>query len=322
MLESEHGSGREHRDLLVVADGLESGAHGDFRLAIAHVAAEQAVHGLGRFHVALDVVDRGLLVFGLAEFEGVFELAHPFVVGREGMALGGLALGVELEQFVGHVLHGLAHARFGLGPGRRAQMVQYRLGPFRRTVLLHQVETRQRDIKTRAFGIFQQHEFRVAVALVDFLQPLVLPDAVLDVDHVVANLQVAEIGEKCRSLRFLTLGTRDHRIGLIEQIARAQNREVRVGKNHAIGHVGLGQRGGKHFAGEVGSFVGITFSAARPAAQAERHGVLAENVGQAFDFTGVRHGNQDALALPNLLLHFLEHGGNRAVEAGRRLGVE
>ena len=125
VLEGEDGGGREHRNLLVVADGLERGAHGDFRLAVAHVAAQQAVHGLGRFHVALDVGDGGLLVFGLAEFEGVFELAHPFVVGGEGMALGGLALGVELEQLVGHVLHGLAHARFGLGPGRRAQMIQY-----------------------------------------------------------------------------------------------------------------------------------------------------------------------------------------------------
>ena len=238
------------------------------------------------------------------------------------MALGGLALGVELEQFVGHVLHGLAHARLGLGPGRRAQMVQYRLGPFRRTVLLHQVKTRQRDIQARALGVFEQHEFRVAVALVNLLQSLVLADAVLDVDDVVADLQVAEIGEKRRGLRLLALRTRDHRIRFVEQIARAKNGEIRVGENDAVGHVGLGQRGGEHFAGEVGSFVGVTFSAARPAAQAERHGVLAENVGQAFDFAGVRDGNQDALAVRNLLLHFLEHGGNRAVEAGRGLGVE
>ena len=144
----------------------------------------------------------------------------------------------------------------------------------------------------------------------------------LDVDHVIANLQVAEVGEKCRSLRLLTLRTRDHRIRFIEQIARAENGEAGVGEDDAIGHVGLDQRGGQHFAGEVGSFVGVTFAAARAAAQAERNGVLAEDVGQAFDFAGVRHGDQDALALRNLLLHFFEHGGNRAVEAGRGLGVE
>ena len=81
------------------------------------------------------------------------------------MALGRLAFGVELEQFVGHVLHGLAHARFGLGPGRRAQMIQYRLRPFRRTIFLHQVEPGQRNIKPRTLGVFEQHELRVAVCL-------------------------------------------------------------------------------------------------------------------------------------------------------------
>ena len=84
VLEGQHGRGREHGHLLVVADGLEGGAHGDFRLAVADVAAEQAIHGLRRFHVALDVGDRGFLIFGLAKLEGVFELAHPFIVGREG----------------------------------------------------------------------------------------------------------------------------------------------------------------------------------------------------------------------------------------------
>ena len=34
VLEGEDGGGREHGDLLVVADGLESGAHGDFGLAV------------------------------------------------------------------------------------------------------------------------------------------------------------------------------------------------------------------------------------------------------------------------------------------------
>ena len=238
------------------------------------------------------------------------------------MALGGLALGVELEQLVGHVLHGLAHTSFGLGPGRRAQMIQDGLGPFRRAVFLHQIETGERHIQARALGVFEQHEFRVAVALVDLLQSLVLPDAVLDVDDVVAHLQVAEVGEKCRGLRFLPLGARDHRIRLVEQIARAQNGKVGVGEGDAVGDVGLGQRGGEQFAGEIGSFVGVTFSAAGPAAQAEGDGVLAENVGQALDFAGVGDGNQDPLAVRNQLFYFFEHGRNRAVEARRGLGVK
>ena len=60
--------------------GLEGGAHGDFGLAVAHVAAQQAVHGLRRFHVALDVGDGRELVVGLVEFEGVFEFASAIRV--------------------------------------------------------------------------------------------------------------------------------------------------------------------------------------------------------------------------------------------------
>jgi len=50
------------------------------------------------------------LIFGFVEFEGVFELAEPFVARREGVSDGGFALGVELEKFVGHILHGLLDA--------------------------------------------------------------------------------------------------------------------------------------------------------------------------------------------------------------------
>ena len=46
VLEGQHRGGRQHGDLLVVADGFERRAHGDFRLAVAHIAAEQAVHRL------------------------------------------------------------------------------------------------------------------------------------------------------------------------------------------------------------------------------------------------------------------------------------
>ena len=83
VLEGEDGGGREHGDLLVVADGLEGGAHGDFGFAVADIAAEQAIHGELRLHVALDVGDGLALVVGLVVFEGVFEFFHPLGVGRD-----------------------------------------------------------------------------------------------------------------------------------------------------------------------------------------------------------------------------------------------
>ena len=57
MLKRQHGRRREERHLLSVHHRLERGAHRHFGLAVADVAAEQAIHRRRRFHVALDVVD-------------------------------------------------------------------------------------------------------------------------------------------------------------------------------------------------------------------------------------------------------------------------
>ena len=113
-------------------------------------------------------------------------------------------------------------------------------------ILLHQVEARQRDVEPRALGIFQDHELGgCAVLLRNFLQSLVLADAVLDVDHVVADCEVAKVGEKGGDLRLLRCcgcGRRD--IGLVEQIARAKEHEVCLGQHDAFRHVGLDDGGG------------------------------------------------------------------------------
>src|SRR5213593_1648059 len=41
--------GRQHRDLLAVADGFKGGAHGDFRFAITDITADEAIHRQRRF---------------------------------------------------------------------------------------------------------------------------------------------------------------------------------------------------------------------------------------------------------------------------------
>ena len=125
VLEAEDGGGGEDGDLFSVLHGFEGGAHGDFGFAVADVAAEEAVHGLGGLHVALDVGDGGELVVGLVEVEGVFELALHVGVGGEGRALRGLALGVELEELGRHVGHRLFYAGFGLLPALGAEFVEF-----------------------------------------------------------------------------------------------------------------------------------------------------------------------------------------------------
>ncbi len=80
MLKCEHCSRRQHGHLLAVPQRFERRPHHHFRLAETDVAAKQAVHGLGAFHVALDILDGVDLVFGSGEFEGIFELPLPVAI--------------------------------------------------------------------------------------------------------------------------------------------------------------------------------------------------------------------------------------------------
>ena len=67
----------EHHHLLAVVGGLEGGAQRDLRLAVADVAADQAVHRPRRLHVDLHLLDRLALVGRLAVGPGVLEVALP-----------------------------------------------------------------------------------------------------------------------------------------------------------------------------------------------------------------------------------------------------
>ncbi len=145
----------------------------------------------------------------------------------------GVALGVELEQLAGHVLHGLAHARLGFGPLLRAKPVEHRRGPgVGGAVFLNQVEARERNVELGALGELENHELDGEAVLRDLLEPLVLRDAVLHVDHVVADAEIAEVGDEGRGLRSLGIGTRRD-IGLVGEIVGAEDDQVGVGKADA-----------------------------------------------------------------------------------------
>ena len=131
-----------------------------------------------------------------------------------------------------------------------------------------------------------------------------------DVDYIVANLQVAEVGKKRGDLRLMPLRTRNNRFGFVKQIASAEDRQVSFREHHTFGDVRLRQCGGQHFAREVGSFVGIALAPTSAAAQPKGNAVLTENVSQAFDLTRVGDGNQHPLTFRNLFLDFFQHRRN------------
>ena len=119
--------GRQQHHLLAVLGGLERGAQRHLGLAVAHVAADEAVHRARRLHVGLDELDGVTLVGRLGVGEGVLELALPVAVDGERVALAALALGVEVEQLAGQLLGGAPRAGLDRLPAGAAELGQRRV---------------------------------------------------------------------------------------------------------------------------------------------------------------------------------------------------
>ena len=120
VLPGQDGGGHQDGALLAVHHALEGRADGHLGLAEADIAAQQAVHRHRALHVGLDLLDAAQLVVGLVVGEAPLKVVLPVGVLPEGVALGGLALGVELDQLVCHVLDRLFDPRRGSWPTRRS----------------------------------------------------------------------------------------------------------------------------------------------------------------------------------------------------------
>jgi hypothetical protein len=121
VLLGQQGGGHKHCGLRAVLHGLEHGAHCDLGLAEPDVTAHEPVHGRGRLHVRLHVVDgRELIRCGL-EGERVLQLPLPRRVGGEGVTRGVHPLLVKHDQFLRDAGDGLAHLRLGTAPLTTAQ---------------------------------------------------------------------------------------------------------------------------------------------------------------------------------------------------------
>ena len=178
----------QDRRLQAVQHALHHGAEGDLGLAVAHVAAEQAVHRGGRFHVPLDLLDAAELVPGLRVAEGVLELRLPGAVRREGVARTALALGVEPDQLARHLLRRGLGPGLGAGPVAAAQPVQLH-GPVlaRADILAHQVELGRGHVEGVGPGVGDLHVVLVRAVHLHLHDADEAPDPVVLVDHQIAG---------------------------------------------------------------------------------------------------------------------------------------
>ena len=222
----EDGRRREDGHLLAVHHRLERRAHRHFGLAVSDVAAQQPVHRLARLHVRLHVVDRRFLILGLLEFERILELELPRRVLRERVPLHHLPRGVELEQLVRHVAHRLLDRGLRARPGRAAELVELRLRVRAAGVLLDEIEVLHRHQQLAAAGVLDLHHFALGRPERNALQPVKAPDAVIDVDDVVAHLQIAQIGDERLGRALLAADARGGR--RLEEVPLGVNGEVQL----------------------------------------------------------------------------------------------
>ena len=138
MLIGQHGGRYQHGHLLRVASSLKGSTHGDFRLAKAHVATHQTIHGARLLHIGLHIVGGLQLVGGVFIEESCLQFVLQEGVRREGKALL-LATGrIQLYQVAGNVLQLLLGALLHALPLPSTQVRQaWRLATILRLILRH-----------------------------------------------------------------------------------------------------------------------------------------------------------------------------------------
>ena len=195
VLEGEDGVGHEDGHLLGVAAGLEGGADGHLGLAEAHVAADQAVHGGAVLHVVLDGEGGFELVGGVLVLEGGLHLLLQGVVGAEGEALRGFALGVEGDEVLGDVLH----LPLGLGfehlPGVAAEAVELRRLALAAHIARDLVQAVDGDVEDVVVLVYQADELLALAVVGHLLETREAADAVVDMGDEVAGLELEELLE-------------------------------------------------------------------------------------------------------------------------------
>ena len=190
VLLGEDGGGGQHYGLPAVHGRDEGRAHGDLRLAVAGVAADEAVHGPGARHVALDVGYGLILVRRLLVGEGGLELRYALGLDVEGEARNHRTAGLRLEKGGCEVLHGAAGVLLVLGPSAPVEAVQLRLLALDAHVAREEVGVRGGHVQKRSVGVLDREHLAPPARDVDLRRALEYPDAVVQMHHEIARFEV------------------------------------------------------------------------------------------------------------------------------------
>ena len=271
VLLGQNGRGAEHHDLAAGVHALKRRAQGDLGLAKAHIAAQQAVHGLGRLHVGLNVSDGLQLVARLVVREALLHLNLLGRIGWAGDTGNRRAARIQIDQVKRQLFGVLARLIGGTRPVGGVEPGQAWLVTVGANITRNAVDLLQRHVELVAIGVFQQKV--VALLAAHFLARDLAKerDAVSGVHHVVARLK------RERDLRNVHLAAAARAVGIHAgvEVGNREHGQVGIGHHHALRQGGIDKghasaRDGGH--GGAGGSLGGTCL--------ERAGV--ERVGLAF----------------------------------------
>ena len=273
MLLRQNGRRHQHRDLPAAHDSLEGGPDRHLGFAVANVPANQTVHRFGSFHVRFGLNNGTHLIGGFLEKKGALKLALPGRIGPETGALLGFARRLNLQQFGSQIAHRPLGMLFGFGPTPASQSIEGWTRFARPHVFADQIGLADRDVKLwrsligiigRIFNsqTFLQPRISGLAFLERFLpgcggqhgQAQIAPDAMVEMDHVIAFLQIRKIDiqQRARSLgvgRFESAWTLDFvtaenlRIGDDDQPGQFAEKAARQCAEVEGGTYGNGGRG-------------------------------------------------------------------------------
>src|SRR3954462_6735915 len=145
----------------------------------------------------------------------------------------------------------------------------------------------------------------------------------LDVDDIVIDGEIAEVGKKSCGLRFLARRLGGDEVGVVEEIPGAEDDELRFGQSDTFGDENLHKCRDAEIADQVG-FVRHVARGLGAGAKAIGQSVFAEDFSHAFKVAGVSGGEDDAVTFGGKLLRVFNRFGKSAVEAagGLRLNLD
>ena len=161
----------------------------NFCFSESDIATDQTVHDLVTFHIFFHSLDRHHLVFCLFKREHLFKFPLPDSIFSIDITILFLSRRIQLHQIPCNLFYRTAHLCLGPVPFLRSQLVQFRFLGIGTCIFLDQIQLRCRDIKISALCIRNFHIILRNLVYDDLLDPLIDPDTMILMDHIVSRFQ-------------------------------------------------------------------------------------------------------------------------------------